>query len=113
MYPADISRGHHLIRNGLTKSMTSPNNLSYLLDAKLWPTTPVENQSKLSDNATQNYYVGPAPDTKLGILFFNPKTKLAVIRQSFQPLNHHDLTIPYLPIYAKQYSRLFNGEQFT
>jgi hypothetical protein len=60
---------------------------------------PVKTQSKLSDNATLHYYVGPAPDTKQGILLYNPKTKLVIIRRSlFQPLDHHDLTIPHLPL---------------
>jgi len=59
---------------------------------------PVDTQSKLSDNATLHYYVGPAPHTKQGILLYNPKTKLVIIRRSFQPLDHEDLNIPCLPI---------------
>jgi len=59
---------------------------------------PVETQSKLSDNATLHYYVGPASHNKQGILLYNPKTKLIVIRRSFQPLDHKDLTIPQYPL---------------
>ena len=59
---------------------------------------PVATQTKLSDNATLHHYVGPAPHTKQGILLYNPKTKLVIIRKSFQPLDRYDLTIPQLPL---------------
>ena len=62
---------------------------------------PVDTQSKLSDNAT-HYYVGSAPHTKQGILLYNPKTILVIIRRSFQPLDHKDLIIPQLPISMNQ-----------
>ena len=61
----------------------------------------VETQSKLSDNTTLRYYVGPAPHTKQGILLFNPKTKLVVIRRSFQPLDQQDINVPQLQLHVK------------
>ena len=42
----------------------------------------IETQSKLSDNGSLHYYIGPAPHTKQGILLYNPHTKLVVIRRS-------------------------------
>jgi hypothetical protein len=60
----------------------------------------VETQTKLSDNSTLHYYVGPAPYTKQGISLYNPITKLVVIRRSYQKLDLHDpaLTIPPITV---------------
>ena len=49
-------------------------------------------------NASLHYYVGPARHTKQGVLLYNPKTKLVIIRRSFQHLDLNDLTIPQLPL---------------
>ena len=45
------------------------------------------NQTKLSDNSSKHYFVGLAPHTKQGILLYNPKTKLVIIRRSYQKLD--------------------------
>jgi hypothetical protein len=58
----------------------------------------VATQQKLSDNSTLHYYVGPAPYTTQGILLYNPKIKLVVIRRSFQPLNDVDNIVPTIPL---------------
>jgi len=42
-----------------------------------------------------HYYVGPAPHTEQGILLYNRKTKLVIIRRSYQKL---DPVIPHIPV---------------
>ena len=56
------------------------------------------NQTKLSDNSSLHYYVGPAPHTKQGILLYNPKTKLVIIRRSYQKLDTSDPVIPQISV---------------
>jgi len=52
------------------------------------------NQSKLSDHAVLQYYVGPAPYHKQGILLWSPKTRQTIVRRTFQQLNKVDEDIP-------------------
>jgi len=101
MYPADISSGHHLTRNGLTKSITSPTNLSYLLDAKLWPTI----RSRINPNSVimQPYII------MLGLLLTQNKGFHYIIPPSTSvPLPREDLqdvsqaTVETIPHYYLQ-----------
>jgi len=62
--------------------------------------TPSNLQTKLSDNSSSHYYVGPAPFHKADVLLYNPETKQAIIIRSFHQLNSTDSTNQLLPIVA-------------